>query len=151
VPDSHLRHSSSISSVTSGDRVTFTATSTGADGPSYTWSTSGGTLSSTTGAEVTPRYYRYGCWIRTVTLNVGTTKTRCDVACPGGSCSATVGSSHSDEARDTQADFTLRSDFLPVQFGEDQQRTQGVSRRDRAQDAARSASLVGNRRSSRFV
>lgn len=80
----------SSSTVELGQRVTFSATATGADGPSYTWSTSGGTLSSTTGAEVTLDTTGMSAGSVTVTLNVGTTKTRCDQPCPGGSCSATV-------------------------------------------------------------
>jgi OmpA family protein len=80
----------SSSSVNIGDRVTFSATATGADGPSYTWSTSGGTLSSTSGPEVTLDTTGMGAGSVTVTLNVGTTKSRCDQPCPGGSCSATV-------------------------------------------------------------
>jgi hypothetical protein len=80
----------SSSSVTAGDRVTFSATATGADGPSYTWSTSSGTLSSTSGAEVTLDTTGMAAGSVTVTLNVATTKTRCDAGCPGGSCSATV-------------------------------------------------------------
>lgn len=81
---------SSTSSVEVGQRVTFSATATGADGPSYTWSTSSGTLSSTSGAEVTLDTTGMAAGSVTVTLNVGTTKTRCDQPCPGGSCSATV-------------------------------------------------------------
>ena len=80
----------SSSSVEIGQRVTFTATATGADGPSYTWSTSSGTLSSTTGAEVSLDTTGMAAGTVTVTLNVGTTKTRCDQPCPGGSCSASV-------------------------------------------------------------
>jgi hypothetical protein len=80
----------SSSSVEVGQRVTFSATATGADGPSYTWSTSGGTLSSTSGAEVTLDTTGMAAGSVTVTVNVGTTKTRCDQPCPGGSCSATV-------------------------------------------------------------
>jgi len=80
----------SAPSVEVGQRVTFTATATGADGPSYTWSTSGGTLSSTTGQEVTLDTTGMAAGSVTVTLNVGTTKTRCDQPCPGGSCTASV-------------------------------------------------------------
>ena len=80
----------SASSVTVGDRVTLSATATGAEGPSFTWSTTGGTLSSTTGAEVTLDTTGMAAGSVTVSLNVGTTKTRCDQPCPGGSCSATV-------------------------------------------------------------
>jgi hypothetical protein len=78
------------SSVESGQRITFSATATGAEGATYTWSTTGGTLSSTTGAEVTLDTTGMSAGSVTVSLNVGTTKTRCDQPCPGGSCSATV-------------------------------------------------------------
>ena len=80
----------SSSSVNAGDRVTFSATATGADGPSFTWSTTGGTLSSTTGAEVTLDTTGLSAGSITVSVNVGTTRTRCDQPCPGGSCSTTV-------------------------------------------------------------
>lgn len=80
----------SSSSVNAGDRVTFSATATGADGPSFTWSTTGGTLSSTTGAEVTLDTTGLSAGSITVSVNVGTTRTRCDQPCPGGSCSTTL-------------------------------------------------------------
>lgn len=80
----------SSSSVNVGDRVTFSATATGAEGPSFTWSTTGGTLSSTTGAEVSLDTTGMSAGSITVSVNVGTTKTRCDQPCPGGSCSTTV-------------------------------------------------------------
>jgi OmpA family protein len=80
----------SSSSVTSGDRVTFSATASGADGPSFTWSTTGGTLSSTTGAEVTLDTTGMAAGSVTVSVNVGTSRTRCDQPCPGGSCSTSV-------------------------------------------------------------
>jgi hypothetical protein len=85
--------------VDEGGRVVLRASATGADGPSYTWSVSGGgTLSSTTGSEVTldttglniPPAETPETRTITVTLNVGTTHTRCDQPCPGGSCSVTV-------------------------------------------------------------
>lgn len=81
------------SSVTAGDRVTFSVTSSGADGASYTWSTTGGTLSSTTGTEVTldtTGMDSGGPRTVTVSVNVGTSRTRCDQPCPGGSCSVSV-------------------------------------------------------------
>ncbi len=78
------------SSVMSGDRVTFSATATGADGASFTWSTTGGTLSSTSGAEVTLDTTGMGAGSVTVSVNVGTSRTRCDQPCPGGSCSTSV-------------------------------------------------------------
>ena len=80
----------SSSSVNVGDRVTFSATATGADSPTFTWSTTGGTLSSTTGAEVTLDTTGMSAGSITVSVNVGTTRTRCDQPCPGGSCSTTV-------------------------------------------------------------
>jgi hypothetical protein len=80
----------SASSVESGNRVTFTASATGADGATYSWSTTGGTLSSTTGSEVTLDTTGMSAGTVTVSLNVGTSRTRCDQPCPGGSCSTTV-------------------------------------------------------------
>ncbi|MFY9554930.1 MAG: OmpA family protein [Blastocatellia bacterium] len=80
----------SSSSVTSGDRITFSATASGAEGASFTWSTTGGTLSSTSGAEVTLDTTGMASGSITVSVNVSTTRTRCDQPCPGGSCSATV-------------------------------------------------------------
>ena len=80
----------SASSVEAGNRVTFSATATGADGASYSWSTTGGTLSSTSGAEVTLDTTGMSAGSVTVTVNVGTTRSRCDQPCPGGSCSTTV-------------------------------------------------------------
>jgi len=76
--------------VTAGDRVTFSATATGAEGATFSWSTTGGTLSSTTGAEVTLDTTGMSPGTVTVSVNVGTTKTRCDQPCPGGSCTASV-------------------------------------------------------------
>jgi hypothetical protein len=76
-------------SVTAGDRVTLRATSTGAENPTYTWSTSAGTLSSTTGTEVTLDTTGTSGTI-TVTVNVSTSRTRCNEPCPGGSCSTTI-------------------------------------------------------------
>jgi uncharacterized Fe-S cluster protein YjdI len=91
--------SASNPTVNEGDRVTLRASATGADGAGYTWSLSGGgTLSSTSGAEVTldttglniPAANPAETRTITVTLNVSTTHTRCDQPCPGGSCSVTV-------------------------------------------------------------
>jgi flagellar motor protein MotB len=73
-----------------GDRITLRANATGADSPSFTWSASGGQLSSTTGAEVTLDLTSATPGSITVTVNVGTSRTRCDEPCPGGSCTATV-------------------------------------------------------------
>ena len=80
----------SSSSVKAGDRVTFSATASGADGASFTWSTTGGTLSSTTGAEVSLDTTGMAPGSVTVSVNVGTSRTRCDQPCPGGSCSTSV-------------------------------------------------------------
>ncbi len=80
---------SSSSQVNDGDRVTFRATGTG-DGLSYTWSTSAGQLSSTTGTEVTLDTTGLGDTNVTVTVNVATSRTRCDQPCGGGSCSTSV-------------------------------------------------------------
>ncbi|HEY3135687.1 MAG TPA: OmpA family protein, partial [Blastocatellia bacterium] len=65
-------------------------TSTGAEGATYTWSTTGGTLSSTTGSEVTLDTTGMSGGSVTVTVNVSTTRTSCNQPCPGASCSATV-------------------------------------------------------------
>ena len=80
----------SATSVEVAQRVTFSATATGADGATFTWSTTGGTLSSTTGAEVTLDTTGMSAGSVTVSVNVGTTRTRCDQPCPGGSCSTSV-------------------------------------------------------------
>ena len=80
----------SSSSVTANDKVTFSATASGAEGAVFTWSTTGGTLSSTTGSEVTLDTTGMAAGTVTVSVNVSTTKTRCDQPCPGGSCSASV-------------------------------------------------------------
>jgi hypothetical protein len=81
--------SATPSTVEQGEAITLRVSSTGAQGETYTWSTTGGTLSSTTGTEV--RLDTAGVTGSvTVTVNVGTTRTRCDQPCPGGSCSTTV-------------------------------------------------------------
>ncbi|MEK6285187.1 MAG: OmpA family protein [Acidobacteriota bacterium] len=80
----------SESSVIVNNTVTFSATATGADGATFTWSTTGGTLSSTTGAEVKLDTTGASPGTITVTVNVGTSRTRCDQPCPGGSCSTSV-------------------------------------------------------------
>jgi hypothetical protein len=89
----------SPSSVEEGNRITLRANVSGADSPSLTWSISGGgQLSSTTGTEVTIDTTGLGLQPAdppqtatiTVSLNVGTSRTRCDQPCPGGSCSTTV-------------------------------------------------------------
>ncbi len=80
----------SASSVEANQRVTLSATATGAEGATFSWSTTGGTLSSTTGAEVTLDTTGLAAGSVTISVNVSTTKTRCDQPCPGGSCSTTV-------------------------------------------------------------
>lgn len=89
----------SSSSVTTGDRVTFSATSSGADSPSFTWSTTGGTLSSTSGAEVTLDTTGASAGTITVSVNVSTSRSRCEQPCPGSSCSASVGVKPPDTVR----------------------------------------------------
>ncbi len=95
-PTVNCEITASPSSANEGDRITLRVSSTGADSPSYSWSVSGGgTLSSTSGSEVTldttglnlgPNETR----TITVSVNVGTSRTRCDQPCPGGSCTTTV-------------------------------------------------------------
>ena len=80
----------SATSVEANQRVTFSATASGADNPSFTWSTTGGTLSSTTGSEVTLDTTGASAGTITVSVNVSTSRTRCDQPCPGGSCSTSV-------------------------------------------------------------
>jgi len=80
----------SASSVMVNDRVTLSATASGADGATFTWSTTGGTLSSTSGAEVTLDTTGMSVGTVTVSLSVGTSRTRCDQPCGGGSCSTSV-------------------------------------------------------------
>ncbi|HXG63939.1 MAG TPA: PKD domain-containing protein, partial [Blastocatellia bacterium] len=71
-----------------GQTVTLRATGAGEGNLTFTWSASGGTLSSTTGSEVTFTAPSEGSY--TITVNVATDRTRCDQPCPGGSCSTTV-------------------------------------------------------------
>ena len=73
-----------------GDRITLRANATGADGATFTWSTTGGSLSSTTGSEVTLDTTGVASGSITVSVNVGTSRTRCDQPCPGGSCSTSI-------------------------------------------------------------
>lgn len=73
-----------------GDRVTLRATATGADGATFTWSATGGTLSSTTGSEVTLDTTGVAAGSISVSVNVTTSRTRCDQPCPGGSCSTSI-------------------------------------------------------------
>ncbi len=79
----------SSTTVNEGERVTLRATTTGAEGPRVSWSTTGGKLSSTTGNEVvldTTGITRSVI----VTVDVSNNRTRCDQPCPGASCSITV-------------------------------------------------------------
>jgi hypothetical protein len=73
-----------------GDRITLRVNATGADSASFSWSATGGQLSSTSGAEVTLDLTNASPGTISVTVNVGTTRTRCDQPCPGGSCTASV-------------------------------------------------------------
>jgi flagellar motor protein MotB len=81
--------SATPSQVRQGERVTLRATGRGEGSLSYSWSTTGGTLSSTTGSEVTLDTTGASGTI-TVSVNVATDKTSCGNACPGSSCSTTV-------------------------------------------------------------
>src|SRR5262249_36154734 len=56
-----------------------------------------------------------------------------------------------EAAREAETDLAVRADLLPVQLGEDQQRTQGLSRSDRATNATEPARFTRHRRSSRLV
>jgi len=76
--------------VNAGERVTLRANGQGEGTLSYSWSTTGGTLSSTTGAEVTLDTTGASSGTITVTVNTATDRSRCGEACPGGSCSVTV-------------------------------------------------------------
>jgi hypothetical protein len=78
------------SSVNVGDRITLRATGSGGGNLTYRWSSSGGSLSSTTGSEVTLDTTGMSPGSVTVTVNVDTDRTRCDQPCPGGTCSTTV-------------------------------------------------------------
>ncbi len=77
------------SEVIEGDRVTLRVSGTGGGNLSYSWSTTAGSLSSTTGTEVTLDTTGIS-GSATVTVNVSTDATRCDQPCEGSSCSTTV-------------------------------------------------------------
>jgi hypothetical protein len=79
------------SEVQVGQRVTLRANGTGEGNLTYSWSTTGGSLSSTSGSEVTLDTTGAGGNSITVTVNVATDKTHCGEACPGSSCTTTVG------------------------------------------------------------
>ena len=77
------------STVREGERVTFRATGTGG-GLSYTWRTTAGSLSSTSGTEVSLDTTGLAPGTVTVSVEVGTDRKRCDQPCPGGSCSTSI-------------------------------------------------------------
>ena len=79
----------SNTSVTEGDRVTLRASGTGDANLAYTWTTTGGRLSTPAGREVTLNTTGVTGPI-TVTVGVSPDRTRCGEACPGGSCSLTI-------------------------------------------------------------
>lgn len=56
----------------------------------YSWTTTGGTLSSSTGSEVRLDTTDMAGGSATVTLRVSTSRTSCDRPCPGDSCSVSV-------------------------------------------------------------
>lgn len=72
-------------SVDAGERVTLRASGSG-DGLSFSWSSTGGNLSTTSGSEVTIDTTGLSAGTYTVTVNASTTRTRCDQPCPGSSC-----------------------------------------------------------------
>jgi hypothetical protein len=78
-------------SVNAGERITLRANGQGDGTLSYSWSTTGGTLSSTTGAEVQLDTTGAPSGTITVTVNTTTDRTRCGEGCPGGSCTIAVG------------------------------------------------------------
>lgn len=85
----------SPSSVNLGERVTLRATAQGEGTLSYSWSTTAGSLSSTTGTEVVLDTSGISLGpgestTVTVTVNVSTDRTRCGDPCPGTSCSTRV-------------------------------------------------------------
>ena len=79
----------SSTTVTEGERVILRATGSGANNLTFTWSVTGGRLSSTTGREVSLNTTGV---IGSVTVNVrvNTDLTRCGEPCPGGSCSTSI-------------------------------------------------------------
>lgn len=71
--------------------LTFRATATGVDNPTFTWTTTSGSLSSTTGAEVT--LMPTGSWPGSVTVTANVAGgTRCDQRCPGAGSSISMAS-----------------------------------------------------------
>jgi len=73
-----------------GERVTLRANGRGEGSLNYNWTTTAGTLSSSTGAEVTLDTTGAAAGTITVTVSTTTDRSRCGEACPGGSCSTTV-------------------------------------------------------------
>ena len=104
----------SPTSVTVGDRVTLRANATGAEGATFSWSTTAGTLSSTTGSEVSLDTTGVAPGSVSITVNVSTTKTRCDQPCPGSSCSATVSVNAPDVVRPPDVISPCGPIFFPV-------------------------------------
>jgi flagellar motor protein MotB len=82
--------------VNTGERVTLRANASGGGNLSYSWQASGGSLSSTSGSEVTLDTTGTTGTIN-VTLNVSTDRTRCNDPCPGASCSTSVNVSRVEE------------------------------------------------------
>ena len=79
----------SSTTVTEGDRVMLRASGSGADNLTFTWSATGGRLSSTTGREVSLNTTGIIGSV-TVTVRVNTDRMRCGEPCPGGSCSTSI-------------------------------------------------------------
>lgn len=77
-------------SVLTGERVTLRVSGSGDGDLSYSWSTSGGSLSSSSGSEVTLDTTGVAPGTVSVTVNASTNRTRCNEPCPGASCSTTV-------------------------------------------------------------
>lgn len=82
--------SATPNSVTAGDRVTLRANARDGGNFTYTWSTTGGSLSATTGPEVTLDTAGATPGTITVTVNVATDRTRCNEPCPGTTATAAV-------------------------------------------------------------
>jgi hypothetical protein len=88
-PPVECRLFASSTTVSEGQRVTLRATSTGAEGPRVSWSTTGGRLSSTTGSEVVLDTIGVTGPV-TVRVDVSTNRMSCGRPCSGASCSITV-------------------------------------------------------------
>ena len=79
----------SSTTVTEGERVMLRASGSGASNLTFTWSATGGRLSSTTGREVSLNTTGITDSV-TVTVRVNTGLTRCGEPCPGNSCSTSI-------------------------------------------------------------